>query len=254
MKHGARTVSGVVYVLFPAGGPVCHDLIRSEVSMNSRRPTRRIPAQERSRRLVHAVREAGRLILADEGPDALTTTHIAERAGVSVGSIYQYFENREAVLHAIYEDKTDRDVETARKWLVGMGDLSPRERTAQSVRWAFEMHRERLRLDPQYYRNHHGDFRVMLQLPPGESGDSPATELVRSLLRDGAGEMRDIDIDHAAVILGHGVPALLRGILAESSELIEDDAFLESVTDLVCTWLFGAEASATGPGSGITNS
>ena len=61
------------------------------------------------------MRKAGVLILEEEGPAALTTTRIAERAGVSVGSLYQYFENRDAVLHAIYEEKTAGDIEASRR-------------------------------------------------------------------------------------------------------------------------------------------
>lgn len=190
------------------------------------------------------MRQAGRLILAEEGPDALTTTHIASRAGVSVGSVYQYFENREAILHAIYEDKTHEGVASARNWFEELRDFSPRERAAQSIRWAFDQHRERLRLDPEYYRRHHEDFRVTAIFPKIASKDSAVTALTRSLLREGADGMRDVDIDHAATILALGIPALLRCILSERPELIEDDAFRESVVDLVCTWLFAADATA----------
>jgi AcrR family transcriptional regulator len=217
------------------------------ISMGSQRPARRIPTQERSRRLVHAVREAGALILTEEGPDALTTTRIAERAGVSVGSLYQYFENREAVLHAIYEEKAAHDVEAARRWIAGLSDLSPRDRAAASIRWAFDQHRRGLRLDPEYYRKHHWDFSVTPRLASGESEDSSATALARQLLNDGADELRGIDVEHAAALLACGIPALIRGVLDGRPELIEDDSFCESVVDLVCGWLYGDERADSEP-------
>jgi AcrR family transcriptional regulator len=191
------------------------------------------------------VREAGVQILSEEGADALTTTRIAERAGVSVGSLYQYFENREGVLEAIYEEKIARDVGVARRWMEGLRDLPLRERAARSVRWAFDQHRERLRLDPDYYRSHHSAFSVTPRLADGEH--SSATALARELLQDAADFLRGIDIEHAAVILGQGVPALLRGVLVGRPELMEDDDFRESVVDLVCTWLYGPDSDAGDP-------
>jgi len=193
--------------------------------MESRRRSRRVPAQERSRRLVQAVREAGVLILSEEGPDALTTTRIAERAGVSVGSLYQYFENRDAVLHAIYEEKTARDTESVRHWFERLRSLSPRERAAEAIRWAFEQHQQRLGLDPDFYRRHHRDFSITASLSSGDGEESLATALARKLLLDAVDEMRAIDLEHASVLLSHGVPALLRGVLDQRPELLEDDAF-----------------------------
>jgi AcrR family transcriptional regulator len=50
---------------------------------------RRLPRQERSRVLVSAIPEAGRRRLEREGAAALTTNRIAERAGVSIGSLHR---------------------------------------------------------------------------------------------------------------------------------------------------------------------
>jgi AcrR family transcriptional regulator len=61
---------------------------------------RRRPRQSRSRATWEAIVEAAVQILERRGPDALTTNHIAERAGVSVGSVYQYFPDKHAILAA----------------------------------------------------------------------------------------------------------------------------------------------------------
>lgn len=57
---------------------------------------RRSPRQERSQFTVDAIFEAVARIVATQGEDALTTNRIAEVAGVSVGSLYQYFPSKEA--------------------------------------------------------------------------------------------------------------------------------------------------------------
>jgi AcrR family transcriptional regulator len=61
---------------------------------------RRSPRQSRSRATWEAIVEAAAQILERRGPAALNTNAIAERAGVSVGSLYQYFPDKHAVLAA----------------------------------------------------------------------------------------------------------------------------------------------------------
>jgi AcrR family transcriptional regulator len=61
---------------------------------------RRRPRQSRSRATWEAIVEAAVQILERRGPEALTTNRIAERAGVSVGSVYQYFPDKHAILAA----------------------------------------------------------------------------------------------------------------------------------------------------------
>ncbi len=62
---------------------------------------RKIPRQERSRALVEAIVEAGTRIIRRQGREAVTTNSVAAIAGVSVGSLYQYFPNREAIIGAV---------------------------------------------------------------------------------------------------------------------------------------------------------
>lgn len=60
---------------------------------------RRSPRQQRARSTVDAILEAATRIL--EAGEAFTTNHVAERAGVSVGTLYQYFPDKAAILHAL---------------------------------------------------------------------------------------------------------------------------------------------------------
>jgi AcrR family transcriptional regulator len=65
-----------------------------------RRP-RKKPAQERSKETVRALVEAAARILEQEGYERAGVNKIAERAGVSVGSLYQYFPTKEALVAAV---------------------------------------------------------------------------------------------------------------------------------------------------------
>ncbi|UYN94201.1 MAG: TetR/AcrR family transcriptional regulator [Enhydrobacter sp.] len=64
--------------------------------------------QNRSAAMVEAILEAAIRILRKDGWAAVTTTRVAERAGVSVGSLYQYFPNRESIAAAIVRQRTRR--------------------------------------------------------------------------------------------------------------------------------------------------
>jgi len=58
---------------------------------------RKKPRQARARATWEAVLEAAAQVLREAGPEALTTNRVAERAGVSVGSLYQYFPSKQAI-------------------------------------------------------------------------------------------------------------------------------------------------------------
>jgi AcrR family transcriptional regulator len=62
---------------------------------------RKTPVQARSTASVSAILEATIQVLLDGGKDRLTTTRVAARAGVSVGTLYQYFPNKSALLQAV---------------------------------------------------------------------------------------------------------------------------------------------------------
>lgn len=66
---------------------------------------RKQPKQARSTQLVKDVLEAATQVLSREGARCFTTSRVAEAAGVSVGSLYQYFPNKEAILFRLQTDE-----------------------------------------------------------------------------------------------------------------------------------------------------
>jgi AcrR family transcriptional regulator len=76
----------------------------------ARRPSplihsRKQPQQARSEELVSAILEAAIQVLAKEGFHRFTTARVAEKAGVSVGSLYQYFPNKASILFRLQSDE-----------------------------------------------------------------------------------------------------------------------------------------------------
>jgi AcrR family transcriptional regulator len=64
---------------------------------------RKTPLQARSTVTVQAINEATVQVLLSEGAERLTTTRVAERAGVSVGTLYQYYPNKQSLFFAVLE-------------------------------------------------------------------------------------------------------------------------------------------------------
>lgn len=69
---------------------------------------RKTPVQARSAVTVEAIAEATVQVLLSHGAERLTTTRVARRAGVSVGTLYQYYPNKQALLFAVLQDHLDK--------------------------------------------------------------------------------------------------------------------------------------------------
>ena len=68
--------------------------------------------------MVERILDAGRQVLIERGYDGATTNRIAEVAGISPGSLYQYFPNKDAIIAAIVDAHTDHVVRSVTTRLV----------------------------------------------------------------------------------------------------------------------------------------
>jgi AcrR family transcriptional regulator len=90
-------------------------IVPMKVKAKTKVADRRQPKQRRARQTVEAVLDAVVGILKREGVKAITTNRVAEVAGVSIGSVYQYFPDKRAVFVALHErhiKQIDRMVES----------------------------------------------------------------------------------------------------------------------------------------------
>ncbi len=94
---------------------------------------RRQPVQARSRERVDRILDAAAQLLTEEGYDAVKTNHIARRAGVSIGSIYQFFPNKYAIFHSLALRYMDRIAEILSIHLVSRTDDRPWESVVEDV-------------------------------------------------------------------------------------------------------------------------
>lgn len=92
---------------------------------------RKAPRQERSRRTVERILDAAAHIFHEQGYTAATTNDIADEAGVSIGSLYQYFPNKDAILIELTRQHIDSTLEGLTQLL---GVMGPQDNLAVVVR------------------------------------------------------------------------------------------------------------------------
>lgn len=109
---------------------------------------RKMAAQRRSRATVDALLEATARILIKEGYDKASTNHVAEVAGVSVGSLYQYFPSKEALVAALI-DRHNQEVTQEIEVEVAEAMELPLE---PAVRKLVEVAMRAHRIDPKLHR------------------------------------------------------------------------------------------------------
>ncbi len=107
---------------------------------NAARTRRRKPSQARARESVDAIVEASAQVLEQRGYQAATTNRIAERAGVSVGTLYQYFNNKDEIFDALIEQEAARYLQALEQAMPGP-EMPHREAIRTLLEAAYAHHR-----------------------------------------------------------------------------------------------------------------
>jgi AcrR family transcriptional regulator len=204
---------------------------------------RRRPKQDRSRQIVQAIQQAGLKILEADGPSGLTTNRIAEVAGVSIGSLYRYYPNKEAIVADVYEARTQSELELFRdveRWLAALEDMSLEDAIRWVVQVAVSRERRLLELDPEFYRDHNREFQL------GRRVGNPLVEGIQGLLEGKRDELRVKNLDYAAFLVARGLGGIVRVAVDERPEILEDPAFVDELVDLLLSYLGRRAGGAAG--------
>jgi AcrR family transcriptional regulator len=191
---------------------------------------RKAPRQSRSGATFGAIVEAAARILAERGPRALTTNQIARRAGVSVGSLYQYFPNKLAVVRALLE----REVERAEALRPAVLDDAATP-LAQRLRAAVDWHCAALAADPALA----GALRALADraLPAAQRAELVSLRTGRTRRTVASVIPAGRDLDHAAFVVEVCLDALTSSALARHPEWLSLDSFRAEVAQLLDGYL-----------------
>lgn len=195
---------------------------------------RRLPKQRRSREIVGAILEATRILLDERGPDALTTNRIADRAGISIGSFYRYFPDKEAVLAAIYDVDTRREADelASQEWPIERNELS--DTLAELIDFQLDRQRRLVMRGGRFYKGCHDAYSLSNAL-----GADDVTNRVRSVLEQHADEVRVADLDQAAYLLVRGFSAIVRRTMEERPDKLDSAAFRRELIDMTLLYVLG---------------
>jgi AcrR family transcriptional regulator len=197
---------------------------------------RKLPKQGRSKVLVDAIVEACENILARGDAEQLTTNYIAEVAGVNIGSLYQYFPNKEAVLATVFTRKMAAEraefADQSNKRILAQSALSLSAALAEVIRVKAELHERFLALHGDFYRDYYDffDFEETVNEYVSTDLQQPTWSVwVRSLLKHYQHELRIDDIDRAAFLVANIIGGLLSAAVREQPVFLSEDSFLSQV-------------------------
>jgi AcrR family transcriptional regulator len=205
----------------------------------ARRPVtkpRKQATQERSRATVDALVEATARILVREGFDKASTNHIAETAGVSVGSLYQYFPSKEALVAAVIDRHHEDLMNVVRGALAEVATLPIQQGVRNLVRAAVDAHR----VDPKLHRVLAEQIPRTGKLESVEVFNREAHALFRAYLQSHIDEFRPIDLELAAFVCVTSIEALTHTAVLHHSEMLSETAIeklVDEATRLVVRYL-----------------
>jgi AcrR family transcriptional regulator len=203
----------------------------------ARRPLtnpRKQASQERSRATVDALVEATARILVREGFDKASTNRIAEAAGVSIGSLYQYFPNKEALITALIERHAGEIMAIMHRALD-----DPASRTlADGLKAMIEAGAAAHRLDPALHKILHEQVPRVGRLAKAMDTSRQIAETLERFLRLHADELHpDRDPATAAIVIETAIEALAHKAVVERQDLLADGLLEREAFSLAASYL-----------------
>ncbi len=196
----------------------------------ARRPLtnpRKHASQDRSRATVDALIEATARVLVKEGFDKASTNRIAEKAGVSVGSLYQYFPSKEALVAAVIDRHNQELMQVAYGALTEVAGLPMERAVRKLVTIGIEGHR----LDPDLHRVLAEQIPRTGRLKQVGILNREAYSLFKTFLEGHSEEIRAVDLDLAAFVCVTSIEALTHNAVLHHPKILSSDSAVAKVID-----------------------
>jgi AcrR family transcriptional regulator len=193
---------------------------------------RKQPRQVRSTRLVTDILEAAVRVLARDGAHRFTTARVAEAAGVSVGSLYQYFPNKEAILFQLQTSEWGQTMAQLQRVL---GDKA--KPPLQRLRAAIHM----------FFRSEYEEaaFRTALEeaaplyreVPESRAHAEQGRRVMSDFMKDALPHASPRERAFAADLVGTVMSAAGKAISTQNRSNSDVDAFAMAVGEMLCGYL-----------------
>jgi len=212
-----------------------------------KRPAPRLPTQERAIHTVDAIVDATRVLLVRHGLEGLSTNAIAKRAGVSIGSLYQYFAGRDAIVAELIR----RHVQQATALIIAATQELLHEDLEVGLRRLIRMMVDVHRQDPEFYSIIES-MRPVLVARPARVGQGAPPSLRKAAVTSVHERVMEMavaylsrhrealvvdDLERAAFVAVTTIDGLIHQSLMSWPELLDDDGIVDDATRLVFGYL-----------------
>jgi AcrR family transcriptional regulator len=152
---------------------------------------RRMPRQRRSRLLFDKIIATAKMLYEQEGYAYVTTNRIAEKANISIGSLYQYFKNSESIALAVYEDACARAALTMKRMVLETLALPVEKKVPMHVEQLFDI----------FEKDHYALLRLVYEIPELRSAARPLsfTNLISHTTQMGL-QQHFLGVDRATIV------------------------------------------------------
>ena len=207
----------------------------------ARRPSvkpRKQATQERSRATVQALVDATARVLVREGYDKASTNRVAQIAGVSIGSLYQYFPGKDALVRAVAQQHGQELARVARGSLQDVAGLPLAQGIGVLVAAALRAHRT----DPRLHRVLAEEIPRVGALKDVGAFDPENYALFRDYLQAHRDEVRVVDLELASFVCVTTIEALTHAAVLHPSDGLSSasmDALVDEAARLIAAYLMG---------------
>jgi AcrR family transcriptional regulator len=213
------------------------------MSRKSPRTPRKRPQQDRSRVTVEAILEATTHILTEEGYEKANTNRIAERAGVSIGSLYQYFPNKGSLMAALAEQHSNEIAALVESKLSDVAHAPLEVSIPELVKAIIAVHA----INPHLHQVLSEEIPRSERLQQRQTAEARIAQLVRDYLSQWQNspieKLRDRvhpqNLNRTVFVLSRTVESLCHAAVIEHPDLIKDSQFEQEVAELLLLYLQG---------------
>jgi AcrR family transcriptional regulator len=193
---------------------------------------RKKPLQARSTRLVADILEAAARVLVRDGAHRFTTARVAEAAGVSVGSLYQYFPNKEAILFGLQAAEWRQTMSQLRH-ILGDTRMVPLDRLRSAIRMFF-----RSECDEAVFRGALDEAAPLYrEAPESRAHAEEGRLLMESFMRDALPRASARDRAFAADLVGTVISSAGKVISSQNRSRGDVDKLAVAIGEMLCAYL-----------------
>lgn len=187
------------------------------------------PTQERSRQTVSTILDACSRLLISEGFYSITTDKIAKEAGVSIGSLYQFFGNKESVVQAVVKNIMEEDKRIISEKMRVISPLAPEQRVKAMIELAIETFRRNSELRSklstiQYYV---ADASYM----------SDSIRFFQEVVRYNLPQIAGRDMDKISYVIVNSFIGMINTICVDRPDALHDPTIVQEIVQMFMKYL-----------------